>query len=282
MPSALHEPTLTAFAPSFNYFLCLAEYTWLRCNHPAMPSTGPDPPWPTASQRAVVRVRPPSAAGSDSGSGDGASSDGDGDSSDASLTRRLADVRAEVDCLLTEVARQRRRRLRRRRYQSTALGVADVSASVSGGVAGGSGGDGGAVDGGDGVGGGVAELVDLSDAASVGAGLTNGSVGEVDALLTSATAPGGDTHTVLFPTVAPAAPTAEAGEAEAPAAPVAWRAADDGVGDSGGADKGTAGSSGSNVGIASGGEGDPRPDDGVDDFMSMDPPDVSVFKHAAW
>lgn len=242
-----------------------------------------------ASQTAVARVRSNGlrAADSNSDSGDGTSSDGEGDTSDAALARRLADVRAEVDVLLEVVARRRRRR-RRRRSERAPLDAASASPDGPNGVNGGDGGGGsggGGADFGGAIGGSAAQVTGLSDAA--------GSGDRLNALSSTAAAdPDADTHTTLFPTAQRIARADGSAEAELSAAPVTWRAADGGSAMSngaaeetagiGGAEGETAGSVGADGGTS--GRGGPVLDASgdEDDFMSMDPPDVSVFKHAAW
>lgn len=150
---------------------------------------------------------------------------------------------------------------------------------------GGGGSGGGGADFGGATGGGAAQVSGLSDAA--------GSGDRLNALSSTAAAdPDADTHTTLFPTAQRIARADGSAEAEVSAAPVTWRAADGGSAMSngaaeetagiGGAEGETAGSVGADGGTS--GRGGPVLDASgdEDDFMSMDPPDVSVFKHAAW
>lgn len=159
---------------------------------------------------------------------------------------------------------------------------------MGGGGGGGGGGEGGGegIRGGDGANGGdVAQMANLPDAA--------GSSGRLGASLTRPGVPGADADTSLYPATTPSANADGAGSVGLLAAPVAWRAADRGSTSSagggeepagiGGVEGGTAGSVSAD-GTTTGGRGGPALDASgdEDDFMSMDPPDVSVFKHAAW
>jgi len=69
-----------------------------------------------------------------------ASSDGDGSLSDAALSRRLTDMRAELDELMATVARRQQRRRRRRQQGGTDLVSGTPNGSRGGGDDGGSGG----------------------------------------------------------------------------------------------------------------------------------------------
>lgn len=239
----------------------------------------------------VAHVRPSGlpASDSDSDSGDGESSDGEGDTSDATLARRLADVRAEVDVLLAAVARRRRRRRRRRSERVLVDGVRASPNGLGGSGGGGSGGGHADIGGGsEATRDGASQVAERSDAAGTG----NKPGERVDALSSAAAAvPGADSHSPLVPVATPSAGGDGAGGVGVPAAPpVTWRAADErsasngdtgeNSGGIGGAEGGTVGVDGGTTSVRGGSALDASEDE--DDFMSMDPPDVSVFKHAAW